>query len=411
MIKIGELLILVAIMLPLGAALSVIPAARRDVRTRDYLVLAVVALTFAFTLLIAFRQQGGELRIGSSAVLALHFSASGFQALFAAVCALLWFITTLYSFEYFKGKGKLNRYWLLNLISLGATLGVFYSADFRTTIIFYEIMSFASYGMVAHEESSHALRAASTYLALAVISGLALLLGMLLLHIQTGTLAFGELHEITSGLSDRTMLYLPGVLLLIGFGIKAGVYPLHFWLPKAHPVAPAPASALLSGILTKTGIFGIIIVCTNLFPGDPIWGFFLLLPAAIGMIWGAILAICAEDIKTTLACSSVSQLSFILCGIALISLQGDFSVAASGIVLQMLNHSLLKLILFLAAGIIYINCHSLNYSDISGFGRDKPLFSFIFICGALGLAAIPFFSGYISKTLLLSALTSLFCVL
>ena len=176
---------------------------------------------------------------------------------------------------------------------------------------------------------------------------------------------------------------------------------LHIWLPKAHPVAPAPASALLSGILTKSGIFGVIVVSVNIFRASTAWGNLILVLGLITMLGGAVLAVFSVNLKRTLACSSMSQIGFILTGIAMGCLLGEENaLAARGALLYMVNHSLFKLILFMAAGVVYMNLHKLNLNDVRGFGRKKPILHFAFLMGAVGLMGVPGFSGYVSKTLI-----------
>lgn len=189
--------------------------------------------------------------------------------------------------------------------------------------------------------------------------------------------------------------------MLFGFGAKAGAFPLHIWLPKAHPVAPAPASALLSGILTKTGIYGTLILSCQLFYGNAAWGKLILALGVVTMFGGALLAVFSIDLKRTLACSSMSQIGFILVGIGMQGLLGEENaLAVHGTMLHMMNHSMIKLVLFMAAGVIYMNAHELDLNKIRGFGRKKPLLAGIFLVGALAIGGIPMFSGYVSKTLL-----------
>lgn len=189
--------------------------------------------------------------------------------------------------------------------------------------------------------------------------------------------------------------------MFFGFGAKAGAFPLHIWLPKAHPVAPAPASALLSGILTKTGIFGILVISCKIMLHDVAWGTFVLVVGVLTMVAGAVLAVFSIDFKRTLACSSVSQIGFILVGIGMQGLLGEENaLAVRGTFLHMINHSLFKLVLFMAAGVIYMNLHKLDLNEIRGFGRKKPLLAFIYLMGALGIGGIPMWSGYVSKTLI-----------
>ena len=162
-------------------------------------------------------------------------------------------------------------------------------------------MSFTSYVWVAQEENGPALRAADTYLAVAVTGGLVMLMGIFLLYHQLGTLTIGELPAAAANCGERNLLYAAGACMLFGFGAKAGAFPLHIWLPKAHPVAPAPASALLSGILTKTGIYGILILGCCLFPGDGKWSGLILALGVVTMLGGALLAVFSVDLKRTLA--------------------------------------------------------------------------------------------------------------
>ena len=331
----------------------------------------------------------------------LSFQLDGFRIVFATLAVLAWTMALVASVEYMKHDKHPGRYYFFTVVTLFATLGVFLSADFFTALIFFEIMSFTSYTWVAQTEKPAALRAADTYLAVAVIGGLAILMGLFLLYHMYGTLDFEELGHLVSGTQPTPVRYAAGVCILIGFGAKAGIFPLHIWLPKAHPVAPAPASALLSGMLTKCGIFGAIILASRLFAGDQAWGTVILVLGACTMFIGALLAVFALDLKRTLACSSVSQIGFITIGVGMCDLLfGEHALAAHGTMLHMINHSLIKLVLFLCAGVIYMNTHELDLNKIRGFGRRKPFLKGCFLAGALAIGGIPLFSGYISKTLL-----------
>lgn len=355
----------------------------------------------------------------------LHFTLDGFRALYGMIAAFMWFMSTLFSREYLSHYRNRNRYYLFLLVTLGATEGVFLSADFYTTFIFFEIMSLTSYVWVAHDEKREALRAAGTYLAVAVIGGLVMLMGIFLLYDVTGTLFFDELTGLysaygtaanglqtaavtqkwgagtVSASSAMTQLWIAGFCLLFGFGAKAGAFPLHIWLPKAHPVAPAPASALLSGILTKAGMCGILILTAYLFLGNTAWSSMILLLGVCTMVVGAVLALFSVDLKRTLACSSVSQIGFILVGVGMSGLMGaENLIAVRGSLLHMVNHSLIKLTLFMAAGVVYMNVHTLDLNALRGFGRRKPLLHYIFLMGALGIGGVPLWNGYISKTLI-----------
>ena len=343
----------------------------------------------------------------------MHLRLDGFRIIYVLIAIVMWAVCGLFSLEYMRHYGNRRRYYVFFWITFLATAGVFLSADLYTTFIFFEIMSFTSYVWVAFDERKESLRAAETYLAVAVIGGLVMLMGLFLLYDMTGTLEMDGLgravEEVLSGngvygSGGTGRLYAAGGLLLFGFGAKAGCFPLHIWLPKAHPVAPAPASALLSGILTKAGVFGIVVVSCVMFGTDGNWGLLVAVLGFITMFLGALLALFSVNLKRTLACSSVSQIGFILTGIGMCCLlksagQGN-GLAVRGTFLHMVNHSMFKLVLFLCAGVVFMNLHQLDLNDIRGFGRKKPALLFCFLMGALGISGIPMWSGYVSKTLL-----------
>ena len=401
------------VFMPMAAAIVSYITGRFSKNIRNYFAQLVTGVTFVLALYL-FVQTWTS---GSTAAMAeipyicgmgLHFTVDGFRAMYGMIAAFMWFTSTLFSEEYFAHYRNRNRYYLFLLLTLGATEGVFLSADFYTTFVFFEIMSFTSYVWVAHDEKEASLRAASTYLAVAVIGGLVMLMGIFLLYDATGTLFFNDLIDHKSGYglfsylsTGRTQVEIAGLCILFGFGAKAGAFPLHIWLPKAHPVAPAPASALLSGILTKAGMYGILILTSYLFLGDMMWSSLILILGVCTMVIGAVLALFSVDLKRTLACSSVSQIGFILVGVGMSGLlYKENLLAVRGSMLHMVNHSLIKLALFMAAGVIYMNVHKLDLNDIRGFGHGKPLLNYIFLMGSLGIGGIPLWNGYISKTLI-----------
>ena len=402
---------------------------RKSRKARDYGVNAVTALEFLAMLYVFLSYFSAVGWIGRSPVgtenlkgyvtywkipevcgMGINFALNGFRALYGLIAAFMWMLSTVFSKEYFAGYRNRNRYYLFLLVTLGATMGVFLSSDLYTMFIFFEIMSFTSYVWVAHDEKADSLRAAETYLAVAVCGGLVMLMGIFLLYHVAGTLDVDGLllvcADIRNGIGaeyemGRNLLYIAGTCMFFGFGAKAGAFPLHIWLPKAHPVAPAPASALLSGILTKAGIFGILVLSCDMFLYDIKWGTMILLIGVITMSLGAVLALFSVNLKRTLACSSVSQIGFILVGIGMQGLLGEENgLAVRGSLLHMVNHSLFKLVLFMAAGVVYMNIHKLELNEIRGFGRNKPLLHFIFLMGAMGIGGFPLWSGYVSKTLI-----------
>lgn len=331
----------------------------------------------------------------------LSFRVDAFGVLYISLCILGWLLCFAFAPRYMEHDTNKSRFYVFSLITLLATVGVFASADLFTLFLFFEIMSMASYVWVAQDERKGSLNAGDTYMAVAVVGGLSLLMGILLLNNAIGTVRIDEIGKACQSLGngEKKRLYAAALCLFFGFSAKAGAFPIHVWLPKAHPVAPAPASALLSGVLTKTGVYGILIVSFNLFMGDTLWGSFVLAIGLFTMVVGALLALFSVDIKRTLACSSVSQIGFIIVGIAAaVLLDTEAGLAKTGTLLHMINHTLVKLAVFLVAGVIYQNTHSLNLNDIRGFGKGKPFIMLAFLLGGMSLSGIPGFLGYLSKT-------------
>lgn len=406
------LMITSIVFLPMTAAFLSYGIGRKHKDGRNYFADIITGLTFVLCAILTIQVMTGigagvDVTIPYICGIGIHFTLDGFRALYGSIAAFMWFMTTLFSREYFGHYRNRNRYYLFLLLTLGATEGVFFSADFFTTFLFFEIMSFTSYVWVVHDERPESLRAGATYLTVAVLGGLVMLMGIFLLRGTTGSLHFSTLAGLYVFYSEMNAhqavvrIWAAALCLLFGFGAKAGAFPLHIWLPKAHPVAPAPASALLSGILTKAGMYGILVLTVDLFFGNAAWGGLILILGVFTMVIGALLALFSIDLKRTLACSSVSQIGFILVGVGMSGLLGsENATALRGSLLHMVNHSLIKLVLFMAAGVVFMNVHKLDLNEIRGFGRKKPLLNYIFLMGALGIGGVPLFNGYVSKTLL-----------
>ena len=367
---------------------------------RDVFVLAVTVLELILTLTV-LTQDSLAFQLPGFCGLGVDFESGSFHSLMAFLTASGWVTATILSREYFAHVKYRNRYYLFWLMTLGATMGVFLSADLFTTFIFFEVMSFTSYVAVVQTEEPAARTAGDTYLAVAVIGGMVTLSGLFLLFHTLGTLRIADLATAAAAVENQNLLWIAGLLTLVGFGAKAGAFPLHIWLPTAHPAAPAPASAVLSGVITKTGVYGVAILSTTLFLHNAPWGLMLAAIGAVTMVLGAALAVCSIDLKRTLACSSVSQIGFILVGLAMQCLLGHHNaLAVDGTILHILNHSLIKMVLFPLAGIIHLSTHSYNLNKIRGFGRGKPLLAVIAAIPMLSLAGLPVLNGYVSKTLL-----------
>ncbi len=388
-------MLLFVIFFPIAAA--ILSAFFRSDKTRSTFAIAATGLTLAAMVTSILTLYGQVVYLP---VVNMSFSVDGFRCLYGVVVCFMWFISAMASPQYFGHHHDQGRYYFFFLLVLGATAGVFLSADLYTTFLCFEIMSLGSYVWVVQEETEGAMAAGKTYLTIAVLGGLVTLMGLFILYHLTGTLVISEIKAACAAVTDRAALWGASICVFFGFAAKAGLFPLHIWLPKAHPVAPAPASALLSGVLTKAGIYGTIFITANVLVEDHAWGYLLLALGAITMVLGAAIAVFSTNLKFIFACSSLSQIGFITVGISMICLLGHHNaLAARGTVLYMLNHSIVKLTLFLFAGVVYTQLHSLDLNDLKGFGRKKPWLHIVFLCGGCSLAGIPGFAGYLSKTL------------
>ena len=392
-----NIMLIMCVLLPILAAPVPYLMKRCKAAVSDAFVSVVCLITFVLTVCLLKEGQG-------TAPALFHFGMSfrsgGVQSVFGAVCGGMFFMSSLANLAYFRGEPRTERYRAFLLLTLGGILGVFYAADLLTLYICFETMSMASWVWVAHNETKQAEKAADTYLAMAMIGGLVMLYGLFLLYHQFGTLEISSLRQMIVAEGMGKNLLLPGICLLVGFGIKAGMFPFHVWLPKAHPVAPAPSSALLSGILTKSGVYGILLIVVCLLWGNATFSMLLLVLGTITMVLGALIAVFSVDLKRTLACSSLSQIGFILVGAGVLSIGQEGSLAAGGLMTHAINHSLTKLVLFLIAGVLYKQTHTLDLNKLKGAGRNNLPLMLCFLIGGASLAGVPGLGGYVSKTLL-----------
>ncbi|MGN0242471.1 MAG: complex I subunit 5 family protein [Lachnospiraceae bacterium] len=318
----------------------------------------------------------------------LHFTIDSFRLLQVLLSIYMWLVALIFAVPFFRKTEqegfRRKRVYIVTLLTLLATVLVFLSADFYTLFLFFEWMSLLSFLWVIQDESTQALHAGKVYLAVGILGGLVMLMGIFLNYALPGQ------HP-----------YAVAACLLFGFGSKAGILFLHVWMAGAYTQSPSPVSALFSGMLSKIGVFGIIMISTMILPGDKTWGLLILSLGAATMLAGAFLAIFQVNFKRMLAYSSMSQIGFILIGIGMYTMLIHESEALwNGIVLYMANHSICKLIFFLIAAILGMNLESLDIDSIRGFGRHKKGLHICYALSALGISGIPFFSGYISKTLL-----------
>lgn len=342
----------------------------------------------------------------------LNWRVDHVSAVFAVVVALVWFLATVFSREYMASEGKQTRFANASIFTLGSTLGVFLAGDLLSLFLFFELMTFAAYLLVVHSETKPAIDAGTVYLFMSVIGGLFLLGAIFFIQHAVGHTQIVPLLDQLIGAGLNPWLLFGAVIL--GFGVKAGMLPLHIWLPKAHPVAPAPASALLSALMIKTGAYGFFRFLTVIFTAAQIspyfylqenFGYVFIWIGAITMLGGALMALVHSPMKRVLAYSSISQMGYILFALGTgVMLGQDGAVGIAAAWLHMINHAFFKSFLFLLAGAVYLQTGELDLNELGGLARLMPKAFLFFLIAAAGITGVPGFNGYASKVLIHEAI-------
>lgn len=379
----------------------------------------------------------------------LSFKLNSLSCLFILVASTAWFLAGLFSLPYLEWSHAASHgihhdavttsspsphpsspalFYVAFLLSFLFTTGVFASGDYLTLFLFFELLTLSSYLLVRYEGTPEAERAGTLYLYMSLAGGLLVLGGILLVSWHSGSFSFSSLRSLRDA-AKLTAL----VLLSAGFGVKAGLPGLNVWLPEAHPVAPSPASAVLSGVMIKVGAYGIILTFSAL--GEFPWRreAFLAL-AFLGVCdiwWGGLRALREDNLKRILAFSSVSQMGYILVAIGaggafshsthagMVSAAGvlgraveevsttgsaGFALAMSGALYHIIGHSIFKACLFLVAGAALLFRGSISLKDLPGVARSSPWVSLGTITAALAVTGFPGLTGFASKTLIHEAL-------
>ena len=366
-------------------------------RFRDGFVLCVTALTGVLGLLLyTYLQDTGVVVLEYSNLLrpfGVTFRIDWLSAVLVTIASAIWLLVTIYSFDYVKPMRHVNRYHTFTLITFGATLGTLLAGDLLTLFLFFELMSFSSYVLVIQEGDAKALKAGFLYLIMTIGGGLAFLFGVLAVYQITGTVAYAAGGFLAS---DSTLSLMAFFGFLIGFGMKAGMFPLHIWLPEAHPVAPSPSSALLSGVMLKVGAFGLLRVIFNVyefrFLQETGWINYLLVAALLTIVLGSVFAIMQSSLKRRLAYSSVAQMGYVLLGMALLS-----EKALVGDVFHIFTHAIMKSCLFLVSGTMILVTGKTEIDDFKGIGKRLPVSMVCFTMASLSMIGIPPFNGFLSK--------------
>ena len=354
----------------------------------------------------------GRLVVHPASGLTLGYSVDALSAFFLVVLALLGVAVAVYSIGYFAHAAPARVAFVgttFNVL-MGAVELVFVADGAIGFLLAWELMTLATAALVATEhEHAATRRAAYLFLALSHVGTGALVAGFFVLASGAPSVDFVDiLGPHAAALPSRSAVFL---LFLVGFGVKAGMIPLHVWLPEAHPAAPSPISALMSGVLIKTGIYGVVRVCVaGLGPPPLAWGGVVLGLGAVSMLLGVLYALTQHDLKRLLAYHSIENIGIILvaAGIAMVAtslgrpLLAALALAAS--LLHVLNHALFKGLLFLGAGAVVDAMGTRNVERMGGLARRMPWTAGFFLLGAMAISGLPFLNGFVSEWLVFQSL-------
>jgi len=390
-------LIVLSSLLP-GLVIFLLREEQHRLRTSLNLLGAVAKLLLVGLMIWGvFHERIFETRWTLAPGLDLVLHADELSVLFVTLSTLLWLVTTVYAIGYLENAPHRSRFFGFFSLCVTATVGLALAGNLFTFVIFYEILTLATYPLVAHKGTPEAIRGARIYLTYTLAGGMLLLIGAIWLRTLAGPLDFaqgGILGDI-EGLDPGTLSWI-FLLLIGGLAVKAALVPLHGWLPQAM-VAPAPVSALLHAVaVVKAGAFGIVRVVYDVYGVEFADSLDLLAPlavaAAITIIYGSVRALSQDHLKKRLAYSTVSQVSYIALGVAIVG-----PIATVGGLVHLVHQGVMKITLFFAAGNYAETLGIHKVSEMNGVGRRMPGTTLAFTVGALGMIGIPPVAGFISK--------------
>ena len=406
---INAITLICPILLPV--ILGVLPAIfkpLRQERLQKAVVLAALILNALFSAVVALRPGSSLTVVNLTEKLPILLAADSVSRFFCAIVAVMYLLAGVFSLEYMKHENNRGRFYMSFLITLGMLNGMGLAGNLMTLYLFFEALTLLSLPLVIHAMTKEAIAATFKYLFYSIAGSSLVLVGFFFVYNYSDSLAFsstGVLNMAKLNGNENAML-VAALLAVIGFGAKAGMFPLHGWLPSAHPVAPAPASAILSGVITKAGVLAIIRFIFFIVDMDFLEGTWvqttLMILALISILMGSMLAYREPTLKKRLAYSSVSQVSYVLFGLFTLSVDG-----VTGGMLHIVTHSIVKSCLFLAAGAIAHKTGKTSVSDLRGIGKRMPVTLGCFTLASITLVGIPPTSGFISKwTIATGALSS-----
>jgi multicomponent Na+:H+ antiporter subunit D len=309
------------------------------------------------------------------------------------------FLTIIYSFSYIIRYEDYLRFFSLFMLMLGGMNGVVLSGDLFNLFVFLEIASIASYALVGYGVDAEELEASFKYLILGALASILILFAIGMVYSVTGSVNMADIARFLINHPENRAILMATGLFLLGFGLKAGLVPFHAWLPDAHPSAPAPISAMLSGVLIKVlGIYSLIRVFYHVIGVSQIILNTFLVIGSLSMIVGALMGFGQKDIKRLFAFSSISQMGYVMIGVGL-----GTPLGIIGALFHLLNHAGFKSLLFLSSGAIEGETGTRNLYEMGGLRQTMPVTSTSSVVGALSISGVPPFNGFWSKLIILLA--------
>lgn len=331
-------------------------------------------------------------------VLNIQFNIDEISMVFLVLGVVVFLAAGIFSFEYMKHEGNQKRYAIFYCLAFFVYIGLCFAGNLITYYLLFEMLTLTTFPLVLHNGSREAIMAGLKYLFYSLCGAYMALFGLYFVYKNGTTLTFtyGGVLTDSAKSGSQTLLLVCAMLMIFGFGVKGGMFPMHAWLPTAHPVAPAPASAVLSAVVVKAGVLGIIRTVYYIFGADFLRGTFVqktwLVITLTTVFMGSMLAYREDVLKKRLAYSTVSQVSYILFGLAIMN-----DVSYTGGLMHTLAHGFIKCGLFLVAGAIIYMTGKTRVSELRGIGKQMPITIWCFTILSLGLIGIPPTSGFISK--------------
>ncbi|MBL7070910.1 MAG: NADH/ubiquinone/plastoquinone (complex I) [Candidatus Omnitrophica bacterium] len=364
--------------------------------------LSTACLLIASLLSISFVSKCGVLvyKVGAWVPpIGITMVMDGFTSFMLVTVNLVAFLVTVYSVNYMEKFTSKWTFYTLFLLMLAGMNGVIVTGDMFNLFVFMEIASVASYALVAFGTEEEELEASFKYLIMSTVGSLFVLLGIVFMYSYTSTLNMADMAAVLTQKGAGNITLFTGVLFLMGFGLKAAIVPFHAWLPDAHPSAPAPISAMLSGVLIKSlGIYTIARIFYNVFGMGAKFTEVLLIFGALSMVVGALLASGQWDFKRLLAYSSISQIGYIILGLAI-----GTPLAILGALFHLFNHSVFKSLLFLNSGALEYATGTRDMRLMGGLKEKMPVTGRTSFIASMSIAGVPPFNGFFSKLIIIFA--------